>query len=60
VTNPGIEIAGAAPSTGDSLCADSEWNVRSVVSDARTHAIAAVNQGVAVRTLTTDTASACP
>jgi len=58
--NPGIEIAGAASSTGDSLCADSEWNVRAVVTDARSHATAAVNQGVAVRALTTDTASACP
>ena len=58
--NPGIETAGAAPSTGDSLCADSEWNVRAVVSDARSHATAAVNQGVAVRSLSTDTASACP
>jgi hypothetical protein len=58
--NPGIETAGAAPSTGDSLCADSEWNVRAVVSDARSHATAAVNQGIAVRALTTDTASACP
>ena len=60
VQNPGIETAGAAPATGDSLCADSEWNVRAVVSDTRSHATAAVNQGVAVRTLTTDTASACP
>ena len=60
VQNPGIETAGAAPATGDSLCADSEWNVRSVVSDARTRATAAVNQGIAVRSLTTDTASACP
>ena len=59
-TNPGIEIVGAAPVAGDSLCADSEWNVRAVVSDTRSHATAAVNQGVAVRTLTTDTASACP
>ena len=60
VQNPGIETAGAAPATGDSLCADSEWNVRAVVSDTRSHATAAVNQGVAVRTLTTDTTSACP
>jgi hypothetical protein len=42
------------------LCADSEWNVRAVVSDSRSRATAAVNQGVAVRALTTDTASACP
>ena len=58
--NPGIETAGAAPSIGDSLCADSEWNLRAVVTDARSNATAAVNQGVAVRTLTTDTASSCP
>ncbi len=58
--NPGIETAGAAPATGDSLCADSEWNLRSVVADQRSRATAAVNQGVAVRSLTTDTASACP
>jgi Tfp pilus assembly protein PilV len=58
--NPGIETTGLAPATGDSLCADSEWNVRAVVSDQRSHATAAVNQGIAVRSLTTDTASACP
>ena len=58
--NPGIEIAGAAPSIGDSLCADSEWNLRTVVTDQSSRATAAVNQGIAVRSLTTDTASACP
>lgn len=58
--NSGIETAGLAPSTGDSLCADSEWNLRAVVSDARSHATAAVNQGVAIRSLSTDTANACP
>jgi hypothetical protein len=58
--NPEIDAPGVASVVGDSLCADSEWNVRAVVSDARSHATAAVNQGVAVRSLTTDTASACP
>jgi hypothetical protein len=58
--NPGIETAGAAPATGDSLCADSEWNIRAVVADPRTNANAAVNQGVAIRSLSTDTANACP
>jgi len=58
--NPEVEIPDAAPPAGDSLCADSEWNVRAVVTDQRSHATAAVNQGVAVRSLTTDTASACP
>ncbi len=59
-TNPGIEVAGSAATTGDSLCADSEWNVRAVVSDPRSHATAAVNQGIGVRSLSTDTASSCP
>jgi len=58
--NPGIETAGATPATGDSLCADSEWNIRAVVADPRTNANAAVNQGVAIRSLSTDTANACP
>jgi len=58
--NPGIETTGAAPTTGDSLCADSEWNLRAVVVDARSNASAAVNQGIAVRSLSTDTANACP
>lgn len=58
--NPGIETAGATPATGDSLCADSEWNLRAVVIDPRTNANAVVNQGVAIRSLSTDTANACP
>jgi hypothetical protein len=61
-TNPGsgIETVGSAPPTGDSLCADSEWNLRAVVDDARTNSTGAVNQGIAVRALTTDTANSCP
>ena len=58
--NAGIEVEGAAAPTGDSLCADSEWNVRAVVNDARSNASVAVNQGIAVRSLSTDTANTCP
>jgi uncharacterized membrane protein len=58
--NPGIETAGSTPPTGDSLCADSEWNLRGVVTDPRTNASAAVNKGVAIRTLSTDATNACP
>ena len=58
--NPGIETTGAAPTTGDSLCADSEWNLRAVVADPRTNASTAINQGIAVRSLSTDAANACP
>lgn len=59
-TTSGIEVDGAAPPTGDSLCADSEWNVRAEVADARSNAYVAVNQGVGIRSLTTDAANACP
>jgi hypothetical protein len=58
--NPGIVTTGSAPPTGDSLCADSEWNLRGVVTDPRTNASAAVNQGVAIRSLSTDATNACP
>ena len=58
--NSGIETVGSAPTAGDSLCADSEWNIRAVVTDPRSNARGAVNQGVAVRSLSTDSANACP
>ncbi|MBW8830081.1 MAG: pilus assembly PilX N-terminal domain-containing protein [Burkholderiales bacterium] len=60
VQNSGIEVQGSALPTGDSLCADSQWNVRAVVTDSRRNASVAVNQGIAVRSLSTDTANACP
>lgn len=55
-----IEVEGKAPLTGDSLCADSDWNVRAIVTDSRSNAKVAVNQGVSARSLSTDTANACP
>lgn len=58
--NPNIQMAGSTPTTGDSLCADSEWNLRAVVVDPRSNARGAVNQGVAVRSLSTDSATSCP
>jgi hypothetical protein len=58
--NSGIVTVGSTPATGDSLCADSEWNLRATVADPRSHATATVNQGIAVRSLSTDTANACP
>lgn len=57
--NAGIVLAGAT-TAGDSLCADSEWNVRATVSDAATGARAVVNQGIGTRSLATDAANACP
>lgn len=58
--NSGIEVEGAAPPTGDSLCADSEWDIRAEVTDARSNARVAVHQGVAVRSLVTAAENACP
>jgi hypothetical protein len=57
--NSGIEVVGSSSTTGDSLCADSEWNIRAVVTDQRTNANVAVNQGVALRSLSTDATNAC-
>jgi type II secretory pathway pseudopilin PulG len=37
------------PTSGDSLCSNTEWNVRAVVNDPVTGARVAVNQGVGVR-----------
>lgn len=56
----GIEVVGSAPPSGDSLCADSELNVRSEVTDQRSNAKVAVNQGIAVRSLSTDASTFCP
>ena len=57
--NLGIESTTGA-GTGDSLCADSEWNVRALVSDVATGATVAMAQGVAARGLVTDVANGCP
>ncbi len=56
----GIDFGGSTGGTGDSLCADTEWNVRAVVTDTTTGASVAVNQGMALRTLITDANNACP
>lgn len=56
--NTGIDSA-ALPA-GDSLCADSEWNVRAMVESPSTGARAVVNQGVAMRGVITDATNNCP
>lgn len=56
----GIEIVGGGLPSGDSLCADIELNVRSEVTDPRTNAKVAVNQGIGVRSLSTDAETLCP
>lgn len=55
----GIDASGRTTS-GDSLCADSEWNVRAIATDPRSGARVAINQGVAIRGLITSVAVNCP
>ena len=58
VTNSGLETP-SATTAGNSLCSNSEWNIRAEVSDARTGAKVAVNQGVSLRVLETDATNSC-
>lgn len=57
--NSGIDSAITGSSAGDSMCANSEWNIRASVTDPASKAEVAVNQGVALRVLVTDADTAC-
>ncbi|MBC7435911.1 MAG: hypothetical protein H7332_07570 [Bdellovibrionales bacterium] len=59
VQNSGLDTPDAAADAGNSLCANTEWNIRAEVTDARTSAKVAVHQGVSVRVLETDAANSC-
>ena len=59
VQQGGLIIAGGGVTAGDSLCANSAWNVGAVVEDVRTGAKVSVNQGIGVRVLQTDAATFC-
>lgn len=55
----GIDSPDAAADAGNSLCANSEWNVGVQVVDQHSGAKVALNQGIAVRVLETDAVNAC-
>jgi hypothetical protein len=58
--SPLVETGLVDPTAGDSLCANTEWNVRAVVVDEPTSgASVAVNQGVGIRVLTTEAEDFC-
>jgi competence protein ComGC len=57
--NSGLESELAAAATGDSLCSNSEWNIRASVVDPASRTEVAINQGVSLRVLVTDAESAC-
>jgi len=57
--NSGIDSPDAAADAGNSLCANSEWNVGALVVDQRSGAKVVLNEGIAVRVLETDAVNAC-
>jgi hypothetical protein len=59
VTNSGIDSPEAAATAGNSLCANTEWNIRVTATDERTDATVAANQGIGVRALATEAADLC-
>lgn len=58
-SNTGIESDLVGSAAGDSMCANSEWNIRASVVDPASQAEVAINQGVSLRVLVTDADSAC-
>lgn len=62
VTMPGVQqpTPGEAGKLADnSICADTEWNIRAEVTDARSGAKLAVNQGAALRMVQSDAINMC-
>lgn len=59
-TNTGINTSEAGLSSDDSLCSNTEWNIRTVATDASTGTQVALNQGVGLRVLASDANSFCP
>lgn len=59
-TTPHIDTGSVDPSAGNSMCANTEWNVRAVVSDEYAgSASVAVDQGVAIRRSTEEAEDFC-
>lgn len=59
IRNSGIDTSETTVSADDSLCSNTEWNLRAVVTDATTGANVAVNQGVGLRVIASDASSYC-
>lgn len=57
VVQPTATIAGQL--ADDSLCADTEWDIRAEVSDGRSAAQVAVHQGAAIRMIQSDATNFC-
>jgi hypothetical protein len=64
-TNGGNPLIEGGPSSdgtlaNNSLCANTEWNIRTEVTDLRSGTQVAVNQGVGVRVPASDASTLCP
>ena len=54
-----ITVPGSVVGAGDSLCANTEWNIAAEVADATSGSTVTVNQGVAVRVVASEAKNHC-
>ena len=54
-----IDRPGAPVPTGDSMCANTDWNIAARVDDARSGSSVVVNQGIAIRVAQVDAMNFC-
>lgn len=59
VGNSGFDYQDSPVTAGNSLCANTEWNIRVQVNDPKSNTKATINQGVSLRSLATDAQSNC-
>lgn len=59
VANSGVDTPDLASTAGDSLCANTQWNVRAIVEEGATATRVAVNQGVGIRVLAAEASDHC-
>lgn len=59
VEQGGLDLVDTEAGAGDSLCANSEWNLGATVADPQTGTQITLNQGVAVRVLLADAENFC-
>lgn len=55
----GLDSTEANAKAGNSACTDTQWNIRAEVSDPRTSAKVALNQGASIRVLNAEGESSC-
>ena len=55
----GLDSPDALATAGNSACTDTQWNIRAEVSDPRSAAKVAVNQGASIRVLNAESESSC-